>query len=307
MTESRIGKVETTLGLIDPSQLGITHMHEHVIINYLDFYKEPTQEELQSASVCCGHTTTTTTATRQLHKEKISLDNVHWVQYNYDKNLHNLELNELDIAAKELQLFKQCGGQTIVEVTTQGIGRDPILLKKIASDTNLNIIMGAGYYVDKTIRNIVLDMEIKEMEEEIIKQVLVGVDGSGIKCGIIGEVGCSWPLTESEIKSLKASAGAQKKTGVSISIHPGRSLQAPLEILRILKEAGADLSRVIMGHIDRTIHHFEMLESIAKTGCCLEYDLFGMEISYYPWGGDVMGMPSDNQRIEWISRLINQE
>eukprot|EP01133_Synstelium_polycarpum_P003698 gene3698-4260_t len=280
--QQRIGKVQTVGGLVAPDTIGVTHMHEHVIINYLDFYEAPNEHDLKDAC-CCHPTQEGGKAKREMHNEKISLDNLHWVQYNYNKNLHNLTLDEPDVALRELALFKNNGGNTIVEVTTGGIGRNPTLLKQISTSSSLNIVMGAGYYVDKTIAKHIGNMTEQEVEEEIVKQVLEGVDGTGIKAGIIGEVGCSWPLTENEKKSLRASARAQKRTGVSITIHPGRSTKAPIEIINIIKEAGGD---------------------IAKTGCTLEYDLWGMEISFYPWGGDVMGMPSDNQRIDWIAQLI---
>ncbi len=68
-----------------------------------------------------------------------------------------------------------------------------------------------------------------------------GVDGSGVKTGIIGEVGCTWPLISNERKSL------------------------------------ADISRGIIGHLDRTVFDVDTLHRIASSGCYLEWDLFGNE------------------------------
>jgi hypothetical protein len=39
---------------------------------------------------------------------------VHWIQYNYNKSLPNLTLDEPHVAERELELFKQYGGKTIV-------------------------------------------------------------------------------------------------------------------------------------------------------------------------------------------------
>ena len=47
----------------------------------------------------------------------------------------------------------------------------------------------------------------------IVSEVREGVEGSGVRCGVIGEVGVTWPMTEFEKKSLKASALAQQITG----------------------------------------------------------------------------------------------
>jgi len=74
--------------------------------------------------------------------------------------------------------------------------------------------------------------------------------------GIIGELGCTTSITKNEIKVLKAAAIAQKKTGASISIHPGYSKQSPVDILDILEKEEADLTRVVMGHVDRGVFTF---------------------------------------------------
>ena len=52
------------------------------------------------------------------------------------------------------------------------------------------------------------------MADLMVHEIVEGVEGSGgVRCGVIGEVGCSWPLTDCERKSLQAAAIAQKKTG----------------------------------------------------------------------------------------------
>lgn len=70
-------------------------------------------------------------------------------------------------------------------------------------------------------------------------------------------------------------------TGAPLIIHPGRNEPAPFEILDVLAAAGADLSRTVMSHLDRTIVDDQKLLELAKRGCYLEYDLFGIECSHY--------------------------
>lgn len=76
------------------------------------------------------------------------------------------------------------------------------------------------------------------------------------------------------------------------------SLENPAEILETLRREGGDLSRTIMCHFDRTVTEFGQLLDLAATGCYLEYDLFGLESSYYPFN-PAFDMPSDGQR-GWI-------
>ena len=144
---------------------------------------------------------------------------------------------------------------------------------------------------------------MEDLARKITGDIIDGVEGSGVKAGIIGEIGCTWPLAPNERKSLSAAAIAQIETGAAILIHPGRHPDAPLEILELLANSGADLSRVIMGHLDRTVFEIDKLLSIAASGCYLEWDLFGNEGSYYPLAE--IDMPSDAQRLGFISRIAD--
>lgn len=170
----------------------------------------------------------------------------------------------------------------------------------------MNIVAGAGFYLDCVHPHDMKDRTEAELEHQMVKEVLEGFGDTGIKAGLIGEIGCSWPLTENEKKVLRAAARAQRRCGCALMVHPGRNVAAPMQILNILKEAEADMSRVIICHIDRTVHDWNVIREIAATGCVLEYDLFGAEISYYPFASDIPGMPNDTQRIQWVKRLVEE-
>lgn len=139
----------------------------------------------------------------------------------------------------------------------------------------------------------------------MVKELTVGADNTGIKCGVIGEIGCSWPITPFEKKSLQASGIAQADTGAPVIIHPGRYEYGPVECLRILQEAGGDVQKTVMSHLDRTIFDHKTLIELAETGCYLEYDLFGQQMVNYQ-GNPAVDMPSDSQRIQLIKFLIEQ-
>ncbi|MCH7997686.1 MAG: hypothetical protein IIB11_07930 [Chloroflexi bacterium] len=151
------------------------------------------------------------------------------------------------------------------------------------------------------------DMDAKsedDIVEEIVGDLTEGVGDTGIKAGVIGEVGCSWPLTDNERKSLTAAARAQRLTGAPLLIHPGRNPQAPLAIMEIVKESGGVARRTLMSHIDRTIFDFETLDQLAETGCYIEYDLFGSESTHYPLSP--IDMPNDGKRLDYILHLRDE-
>ncbi len=269
MTDTALsGKVQTVLGTIEPTALGITLPHEHFLIDQTlggVYFVEP--ESLSE---------------RALAHQPVCLENLSWVRYHTKDSLDNQILDNFDMAVKEAMMFKLEGGSTIVDQTNCGIGRDARALARIARATGLNIVMGSGYYADspKTSER-VSAMGEEAIAEEIVADFTLGVDETGVKAGIIGELGCSWPLKPNEAKGLRAGALAQTLTGASVTVHPGRNDRAPLEVVEVLSGAGADLRRVVINHMDRCGYSLETRLSLMQAGCFIEYDLFGFE-GHYP-------------------------
>ena len=281
------GLAQTVIGAVDPRTLGPTMTHEHLLIDFSTMFVEPPEA-----------------SQKFLAHQKLSMENLGWIRYNWTSNLDNLLLIEEKTALNEAMYYKREGGGTLVDATTIGIGRDPLALSRLARATNLNIIMGAGWYIDKVHPEDMGSRTENDLAKQIIKELTEGINETNVKAGIIGEIGCSWPLTDNERKVLRAAATAQNETGAPILIHPGRDESAPNEILEVLAEAGANLERVIMGHLDRTVFSDDTTIEIAKSGCYMEYDLFGNESSHYPLPGSYM--PNDEQRLEKIQLLMNE-
>ncbi|NXL91309.1 PTER protein, partial [Alectura lathami] len=282
------GKVQTVLGLVEPEQLGRTLTHEHLSMDYSSCFCPPSPGQ------------------EPLSEGPIEMKNLFWIKQNPYSHKENLLLcQETDAVREELLHFKAAGGGTIVENTTTGISRDVKTLKKLAEETGVHIIAGAGFYVDSTHSSQTQAMSVEQLTDTIVGEILNGADGTDIRCGVVGELGCSWPLTASERRVLQAAAGAQALLGCPIIVHPGRNSAAPFQIIRILQEAGADASRTVMSHLDRTIFDTEKLLEFAKLGCYLEYDLFGTEFLCYQFHPDI-DMPSDNERIARIRMLIDE-
>ena len=280
------GLVQTVLGPIPPSELGPTTTHEHLFIDF-SFMFRPAEDSRSEI----------------LADAPITLENLGWIRRNYYSNRANITLTDLDTAISEVNRYREVGGGAIVDATSMGIGRDPDALVQISRGSGVHIVMGAGFYVDAVHPEDMDRRNVEDLALEITSDIVEGVNGSGVQAGIIGEVGCTWPLTSNERKSLTAAAIAQIETGAAILIHPGRHPDAPLQILELLADAGADISRVIMGHLDRTVFEFGGLQNLAASGCYLEWDLFGNEGSHYPLAE--FDMPSDAQRLGHIMRIAD--
>ena len=105
-------------------------------------------------------------------------------------------------------------------------------------------------------------------------------------------------------KSLKASSIAQEKTGASIIIHPGRNENSPFEIIEFLKKENANIERVVIGHIERTIYSLDKLKELALENVYMNFDQLGIESSYYPLNKKSY-MPNDYQKINFIKNLVD--
>lgn len=293
MAKTRLtGKVQTVLGPIDADTLGVTLPHEHLMVDSSCYFTEPNLA-----------------TEKTLAYQPVTLENLSWIKYNLSSNLDNMKLQDEKVAINEAILYKASGGNTIVDASSIGCGRDPAALVRIAQITGLNIIMGSGYYMEVSHPP---DLESKsevDIANEIVRDLTDGVDGSQVCAGIIGEIGCTWPWSKNERKVMSAAVYAQRCTGAPLVIHPGRSPLAPFEIIEMLREKEADLRHTVFCHVDRTFFDLEARCKLAEAGCYLEFDQFGWEGYFdYPHASTLPSpnIPNSAQRIDHIAELISK-
>jgi len=291
------GKAQTVLGLIDPSQLGFTLPHEHLLLDCTVDFDEPGNPK-----------------DRELAYQPVSFENLSWVRGHRFSNLDNCSLTDEKMAISEVKLFKEAGGNTLVELTPNNIARNPLALVRIAQAAGINVIMGTAYYIDESytpeLRARMNSRTEEDIADEFVRDITIGVGDTGIRAGIIGEVACSWPLTDNERKVLRGAAIAQQQTGAPISVHPGGFEEAPIEIIKVLSDAGADPRRVIIDHMGRTIKSHSTRFRLAETGCYLEWDRFGSD-GLYPivtpfTYNKLPDYPNDVERLNQIIQMIGE-
>ena len=277
----------TVLGPVPVAALGIALPHEHLLIHIPDFI---TLEE---------------ETLRARQNEPVTLENLGWVRQYWTYSRDNLRMTSEPLATAEVARFAAAGGSTVVDVTVPGLGRDPLALARISRSTGLHIVMATGAYVAKSHPAWVTDATEAQLAQVFIAEARDGVGVTGIKPGII-KIGCTWPLDVNEAKALRAAARAQRETGLAITLHPGRDRAAPMLIADLLAEHGADLQRVVMGHLDGRVQDLAGLRELGERGPFLEFDVFGLETSYFPVPG-VVGLDglSDAQRLGFVRALID--
>ena len=286
MTRAETGQVQTVLGAISSEAMGITLPHEHLLIDFKVMFVEPAPASDKGRAW-----------------EPVSLANLGWVRQHFNANLDNLRLTDEEVAIDEIRLFQQAGGATVVDPTPRTLARDPLALARIARATGLHVVMGSGYYVAASHPPDMDARTIDDLAREMIADVTAGPGDTGVRAGLLGEIGTTYPWTENERKVLRAAIAAQRETGAPLMIHPGRHPGMPMELAEFVRKEGGDLARTIMCHIDRTIADVRAVIDLAQTGMWLEYDLFGMENSYYPYNPS-FDMPNDGGRMAHVLALI---
>jgi phosphotriesterase-related protein len=180
----------------------------------------------------------------------------------------------------ELSRFGAAGGSGLVDLTLPGVGRDPAWLHVLARASGLHLVMGCGWYrtayypaearIDRR--------SVDDLADELVGEFTDGVSGTGIRPGIIGEIGTDKPWVSAlEERVHRAVARAASQTGMAISTHAVMSAVGMAQ-LRIFEEEGADPSRVVVGHADSypVLDHYL---AILGRGANLEFDFLGMSFT----------------------------
>jgi phosphotriesterase-related protein len=193
----------------------------------------------------------------------------------------NLCLSDIDIAIDEVKKFRAVGGNALCDVTTESLGRDPEAQYRISQATDVHIIMGTAFYVESSWTDKEKDMSVNEMKQKIMNEFENGVGQMMIKPGILGEIGISDIQNPHEIQSLKASGMVQHELGCPVMVHTPIWEKEGNKILDIIEESGGDSRRVVLSHLDPTMHDLDYADSLAKRGAFIEYDLFDTHIMSY--------------------------
>jgi phosphotriesterase-related protein len=184
------------------------------------------------------------------------------------------------IIAEELRLFREAGGTALADLTLPGMGRDPAWLRAMAERSGLHIVMGGGWYRTAYYPpEALIDRRSTDaLAEELVGEATVGVGDTGIRIGVLGEIGTDKPwVSPAEERVFRAVARAARRTGLGIITHAVLSAVGAAQ-LTILEEEGVDPGRVVIGHADSypVLDHY--LSLIAR-GASVEFDFLGMSFT----------------------------
>ena len=237
--------VESALGPVEVSELGIVSTHEHLFINLM-------------------------------------------------RERRDALLTDEALITAELGRFAEQGGNTIFDLTTaeltagstvdadpsfSGTGRGQTraprsisAIQRVSRATGVTVLLGTGRYRDPYLDRDVIDRTpVEELAEEMIRDLTEGIPGTTAKAALIGEIGAdAWYVSAAEERVHRAAARAHTVTGAPVYTHSAR-WHVGLAQIAILRDAGADPSRIAVGHTDTVPDDTFALE-LARLGVYVGFD-----------------------------------
>jgi phosphotriesterase-related protein len=263
-------------GLRDRYELALAHEHVFIDIRcWLDETHEPT---------------------RGLRDMPVADDTLEQVRRNPFSCLDNLVLDSESEMACELSLLPAPDRTLLVDVTPSNVGRDPARLAAVSARTGVDIVYGCGRYIAESRPGDDPAMPAEAYRDEILAEFAA----DGPRPSVIGEIGTGDPIQPIEREALRGAAMAQAEVDVPLYVHLHPWARHGHEALDIVEEAGGDLSRTVLCHLDPQIpggldHHRELCDR----GATIAFDIWGDELAY----GHV-SMPTDDERLAATVELI---
>jgi phosphotriesterase-related protein len=180
------------------------------------------------------------------------------------------------VVARMLPFLEQIraeGARTVVDATPAWIGRDPELLKRLSEASGIAIITTTGYYGaadDKYLPPHAWQDSAEQLSARWIAEARDGIEGTGIRPGIVKIGVDKGPLSEIDAKLVRAAARVHRATGLPIASHTGDGAAALAE-LDLLVSEGVPPNAFVWVHAqdegDAAVHR-----RLATRGAWVEFD-----------------------------------
>jgi phosphotriesterase-related protein len=272
--------IQTVLGPIEAGELGVTSMHEHLLADARVLHanaREPLPES-----------------------DRVTIENLGFLRWNLLALEDNLVLDDAGLAGEELARAAALGQRAVVDLTVWGLGARPRDLPAIARASGMHVIAGCGAYLDRPHPPEVAGMPEDELAERFVAALDDEIEaGSGVRAGLLGLIGTSEPVTDSEQRVLRAAGAAAGRTGAAVTVRLDPSARRGEWVLEQLAAAGCPPAQVIFGNVDEFADR-EYLGALARAGATLEW-CFGNEAYYRDGYKDA----TDAERLDAICAALD--
>lgn len=266
--------VMTVRGPVDPSAIGPTMMHEHIFIDTRGYSStgrisldgdspndsEPIDPELAASPFDA----------RMSGPARYAL-------WGYPANMVISADVDFALMAAELGEFTAAGGSCVVDMTPTPLAPDPVGVRRMSEQLDLHAVVATGIYTHDFHPPWVEDASVDQLTEFFLTELRDGVAGSGVRPGVIGEIGTSPNVAPCEDRVLRAAARAGVATGTAVNVHTRfPSLRATHGMIDAVEDEGLPASRLWFSHLDEVADHSYHVQ-VLKRGVSLGFDSFGQD------------------------------
>ena len=282
--------VQTVTGPVPATNLSVTLVHEHLYADMTSLLRVHGYASAGEAPL-----------------DPASAAEARW---NPGTFLDNYRLTDVELTLTELEPLARAGCRTVVDATPLGLGRSPAQLAAISRGSGLNVVMGCGWYLEGTHPPDVARADEDALAARMIGEIRHGVDDTGIRPGVIGEIGTGPVRSSQEEKVLRAAACAQRETGLALTVHLHPWSKRGTYVLDVLEDEGAAPDRTILNHMTTAFDDDAYQLALLERGVFLAYDLFGFDHSllslgrYPPSDFDVAGHVVALAERGWVGQLL---
>lgn len=267
-------------GLVPADRIGRTLPHEHLFATMTYAYPASGEDAYRP----------------------ITIDRLGEIRSDLMTNANNIHLDSSCGQALELKKAADAGIDTLVELTTEPIGRNPERMVEVSEFTGVNVISGTGQYLAHHQRPWALEASREELAERMIRELTEGIGDTGIRTGVIGEIGLFEPVRPAELKVLEAAVLAQRATEAPLWVHL-MNVPVAADALAVFDEYEPIWERTAFCHMDFDIRDLTWHERAMDRGISVEFDFFGsvwLPVDHY------IHCPTDPQRLavlaDWSER-----
>ncbi|MGR0319605.1 phosphotriesterase family protein [Agromyces sp. ZXT2-3] len=190
--------------------------------------------------------------------------------------------DRVELAVGALAGLAERGIGTVVDLSPYGVvgrddeGADVALLVEVSERTGLHIVSGTALYLEAYAPAWARSATLEEIASRFIADATDGIGGSGIRAGVFGEQATSLDeITPFEERVLRAVARAHRETGLAIMTHTTHGTMAHEQVDLLVSE-GADLDRVVIGHLDTQLS-VDVARSVLDRGALIAVDTIGKQ------------------------------
>ncbi len=208
-----------------------------------------------------------------------------------DPRYRDYILDDIEKSTLESRGFRRAGGKTLVEMTPIHYGRDVRGCRAVGEAAGIHVICSTGFHKEEFLPPWFADRTEDDLYELVRAEITEGIDGSGIRPGVI-KFGTSLnTITRQEERAMCVAARAARETGIPISTHCDKGTMAPVQA-EYLRSMGVDLSGVLLCHIDSKMD-IDYAMKVCGMGANICIDHVGRELADH-----------DRFRVEMIAQLV---